>query len=99
MEHENSPQYDGPLHQPRNGPTMFEVAERTFGRTFVSDTDLSKFLDSGDRDLQFNMALLAAGWKCRKKTRTKILLRTADRLYDAFIERLDESNRNTGLAY
>jgi len=99
MEHDHSPQYDGPLHQPRDGPTIFEVAERTFGRKFLSDTDLSKFLDTGERDLQLNMALLAAGWKCQKKTRRKIQLRTADRLYESFMKRLNESNRNAAFAY
>lgn len=90
---------DGPLHQPKDGPTIFDVAERTFGRKFSSDTQLWTFVNAKKRDLELNNALLAAGWKCQRKVKRKILLRTADRLFDGFISRLSESNRNTRFAY
>ena len=96
---QNQPRYEGPLHQPKNGSTIYEVAERTFGRKFSSDTDLWKFVNTKERDLKLNMALLAAGWKCKAKRKRKIQLQTADRLFQGFMNRLDESNRNTGFAY
>lgn len=99
MDHEIPPKYDGPLQQPKNGPTVFEVAERTFGRKFRSDTQLWRFVNTKERDLELNRALLAAGWKCQRKPKKKILLRTADRLFAEFMNRLAESNRNTRFGY
>jgi len=93
------PKYNGPFEQPKTGPTVFEVAERIFGRRFRSDTELWKFVNSEQRDLELNRALLAAGWKPQKKKKDKILLRTADRLFQALMNRLDESNRDTRFAY
>lgn len=99
MDQQQTPRFDGPLHQPKDGPTIYEVAERTFGRRFASDTELWKFVKTKDRDLKLNTALLAAGWKCRTKRKPKIQLQTADRLFQEFMKRLTESNRNTGFAY
>jgi hypothetical protein len=88
----------GPLRQPKDGPTMFEVAERLFGRKFRSATELWRFVHTKRRNLELDRALLAAGWKRKRKPR-KILLRTADRLFQGFLNRLAESNRNTQFAY
>jgi predicted nucleotidyltransferase len=99
MDHQVRTKYAGPLQQPTNGPTVFEVAGRVFGREFHSATQLWKFVNTKERDLELNRALLAAGWRCQKKPKKKILLRTADRLFEGFMNRLAQSNRNKGFAY
>lgn len=97
MENLIEPNY-GPLKQPKTGPTMFEVAERRFGRKFRSATELWSFVNTKKRDLELDRALLAAGWR-RQRKRKKILLQTADRLFQGFMNRLAESNRNSRFAY
>jgi predicted nucleotidyltransferase len=99
MDQRLPPSYEGLLVQPKNGPTVFEVAERLFGRRFGSDTELWKFVNTDDRDLQLNLALLGAGWRCQRRPTKKILLKTADRLFQRFMDKLAESNRNTRFAY
>jgi predicted nucleotidyltransferase len=99
MDQGKLPRYDGPLHQPKNGPTIFEVAERTFGRRFANDTELRRFVNTKRRELKLNMALLDAGWNVQPKRMPKIQLRTADRLFRDFMDRVAESNHNTGFAY
>src|ERR1035437_2015435 len=76
MENLIEPNY-GPLKQPKTGPTMFEVAERRFGRKFRSATELWSFVNTKRRDLELDQDLLAAGWR-RQRKRKKILLQTAD---------------------
>jgi predicted nucleotidyltransferase len=99
MNDRKPPIYTGPLEQPKAGPGVFEVAEHLFGREFTSATDLFSFVNTRQRDLALNLALLTAGWKPQRKPKSKILLRTADRLFQGFLDRLAESNRTTRFAY
>ena len=79
--------------------TLLEVAQILFEHPFRSNTALTSFVDSKDKDLVLNIGLSLAGWVPKQKTQKKITIRTADALFRKFIAGVDAANANTQLPY
>jgi hypothetical protein len=90
-----------PLSAPPGAPTAFEVAAKTFGRNFSTPKDLMDFISEGPkRDISFQQALIAAGWRAKKKPPTRrISLKRADQLFSGLVERIPRANANRGFAF
>jgi hypothetical protein len=90
-----------PLSPPPGAPTAFEVAAKLFGRDFAIAKDLSDFIDEvPTREGEFQTALIAAGWRARKKkANRRISLEKADRLFSDFVERISEANSTRRFAF
>ena len=90
-----------PLSPPPGAPGPLEIAGKTFGRTFTTPKDLFDFLDEvPKREMKYQAALIAAGWRARKKTPTRrIALEKADQLFSAFVERIPMANANRKFAF
>lgn len=92
----------GPLSPPADGPTAFDVARKTFGRDFSTPKDLMDYISelSERREMAFQRALIAAGWRARKKAPTRrISLARADQLFFGLIERIPKANANRNFAF
>jgi hypothetical protein len=90
-----------PLSAPPGGPTAFEVAAKVFGRNFSTPKDLMDFINKkSKRDLIFQQALIAAGWRAKKKPPTRrISLKRADELFSSLVERIPRANANRKFAF
>jgi hypothetical protein len=92
----------GPLSPPPGGPTVFELAQRTFGRSFSTPNDLMDYINKGSerREMTFQRALIAAGWRAKKKTPTRrISLARADQLFSGLKKRIPRANANRKFAF
>ena len=81
---------------------MFEVAQKTFGRNFSTPKDLMDYISAvpGRREMTFQQALIAAGWRAKKKTPTRrISLARADQLFSGLVERIPLANANRKFAF
>lgn len=90
-----------PLSPPPGAPTAFEVAAKRFGRNFSTPKDLMDFInEKPQRDMTFQQALIAAGWRAKKKPATRrISLERADRLFSTLEERIPLANANRKFAF
>jgi hypothetical protein len=90
-----------PLSPPPGVPTAFEVAAKIFGRKFTTPKDLMDFInETPKRDMIFQKALIAAGWRAKKKPATRrISLERADQLFSSFEERIPLANANRKFAF
>lgn len=90
-----------PLSPPPGAPSPLEIAGKAFGRSFSTPKDLCDFMDAvPKREMKFQAALIAAGWRAKKKTPTRrISLEKADLLFSAFVERIPLANSNRKFAF
>jgi hypothetical protein len=92
----------GPLSPPPGAPSVLEIARKAFGRRFSTPRDLMDYISAVPerRDMMFQRALIAAGWRAKKKTLTRrISLATADHLFSGLVERIPLANANRKFAF
>lgn len=91
----------GPFAPQTGSPSMFEVAEKVFKRSFRTPKDLFDFIGGEPkRDGMLNQALIAAGWRSNKKESVKrITLRRADELFSDLVVRIAKANSNRKFAF
>lgn len=80
---------------------MFQVAEKAFRRSFRTPKDLFDFIaEDRKRDGTLNQALVAAGWRSKKKQPAeRITLKKADELFLALILCIEKANSNRKFAF
>ncbi len=91
----------GPLAPQVDSPNIFQVAEKTFNRSFQTPKDLFDFLaKDAKQDRTLNRALISAGWRSKKKQSTqRLTLKKADELFSAFGVRIAKANSNRKFAF
>jgi hypothetical protein len=89
------------LAPPEDSPSMFQIAETAFTRSFRTPKDLYDFIaQDPKRDGTLNEALIAAGWRSKKKQPAeRMTLKKADELFSAFVFRIAKANSNRKFAF